>query len=125
MRIDAFQIVLTCLAHGQPRAVGFFVFRRFGDRLFARQKRTRARHARRLRGAQRRRTLKQNAPALDAGFGAEFQNLVSRAHRVFVVFDDEHSVAAIAQRHERLNQFLIIVRVQADARFIEHVDHAD
>ena len=41
------------------------------------------------------------------------------------MFDHEHGVAAIAQFAERGEQPLVVVRVQPDAGFVEHVDDTD
>ena len=41
------------------------------------------------------------------------------------MLDDEHAVALVDEAAERLEQALVVARVQADARFVEHVEHAD
>ena len=51
--------------------------------------------------------------------------VVGRAHRVFVVLDDDHRVAHVAKASERVEQPVVIARVQADRRFVENVEHAD
>ena len=41
------------------------------------------------------------------------------------MLDDEHGVALIAQLAEDVDQPLVVARVQADGRFVEHVQRAD
>ena len=63
--------------------------------------------------------------AAHAGAGAEVDEVVGRPHRVFVVFDDDDRVAQVAELGERVEQPLVVARVQADRRFVEDVQHAD
>ena len=44
---------------------------------------------------------------------------------VGVVFDDEHGVALIAELAKDVDQPLVVARVQADRRLVEHVERAD
>ena len=46
------------------------------------------------------------------------------ADGVFIVFDDEHGVAEIAQRFERFDEALVVALMQTDGRFVEHVEHS-
>ena len=41
-----------------------------------------------------------------------------------VVFDHEQRVALVAERFERADEALVVARMQADGRFIEHIEHA-
>ena len=125
LRIDVAEIIRTRLAHRQPGAVRRLRLRVARDREPARKVRASARLLDRQRGAGGRRALKQQLPALDASLGTELDHLVGEAHGLFVMLDHEHRVAAITQRDERIEEFLIIVRVQSDARLVEHVNHAD
>ena len=63
--------------------------------------------------------------AANAGAGAEIDDVVGRPHRVFVVLDDDHRVALVAQLGERFQQPVVVARVQADRRLVENVEHAD
>ncbi len=56
--------------------------------------------------------------------GAEIHDVIGAAYRFFIVLDDEDRIAEIAQSFERAQQAAIVARVQADRRFIEHVQHA-
>ncbi len=51
--------------------------------------------------------------------------MIGGPHRVFVVLDDDDRVAQVAQLGERVEQALVVARVQADRRFVENVEHAD
>ena len=63
--------------------------------------------------------------AADAGAGAEVDQVVGGPHRVFVVFDDDDRVAQVAELGERVEQALVVARVEADRGFVEDVEHAD
>src|ERR1700692_3711498 len=40
------------------------------------------------------------------------------------MLDDQHGVAQVAQRLQRLQQLFIVARVQANRGLVEHVEHA-
>ena len=40
------------------------------------------------------------------------------------MFDDHHSIAHIAQAQQRIQQRLVIARVQADTGLVEDIGHA-
>ena len=63
--------------------------------------------------------------AAHARAGAEVDDVVGRPHRVFVVLDDDHGVAQVAQLRERVEQPVVVARVQADRGLVENVEHAD
>ena len=63
--------------------------------------------------------------AANSGTGAEVEDLIGGAHRVFVVFHYYDRVALIAEPLERCQQPVVIARVQANRRFVENVEHAD
>ena len=63
--------------------------------------------------------------AAHAGAGAEVDDVVGRPHRVFVVLDHHHRVAHVAQPGQRVEQAVVVARMQADRRFVENVQHAD
>ena len=60
-----------------------------------------------------------------AGAGAEIDHVVRGAHRLFVVLDDDHRVAQVAQLLERREQPRVVALVQPDRRLVEDVQHAD
>ena len=59
-----------------------------------------------------------------AGAGTQVHDVVGAADRLFIVLDDEHGVAQIAQLFERGEQAAVVARVQADGRLVEHVKDA-
>ena len=61
----------------------------------------------------------------DSGSRSEIDQRVCSSHRVFVVLDHDQCIAQVSQAFERLEQFVVIPRVQSDRWFIEHVKHAD
>ena len=69
--------------------------------------------------------LRDDFAAMHAGAGADVDDVVGEADRVFVVLDHDHRVAQIAQARERAEQALVVALVQADRGLVEHVHHAD
>ena len=51
--------------------------------------------------------------------------MVGGAHRLFVVLDDDHGVAEVAQLLERREQPRVVALMQPDRRLVEDVEHAD
>ena len=68
--------------------------------------------------------LGDQIPARVARAGAEVHHVVGAANGFFVVLDDEHGVAQVAQFFERGDQAIVVARVQADGRLVQHVEHA-
>ncbi len=62
--------------------------------------------------------------AVDAGAGADVDDVVGGQDRVLVVLDDDHGVAEVAQVPQRGEQAVVVALVQADGRLVEHVEHA-
>ena len=58
-----------------------------------------------------------------AGARAHIQHMVGETHGLFVVLDHNDGVAQIAELRERVQQALVVARVQADAGFIEDIQH--
>ena len=71
-----------------------------------------------------RRALRHDLAAVDAGAGADVDDVVGRADRVLVMLDDDHGVAEVAQALERDQQPVVVALVQADRGLVEHVEHA-
>ena len=61
---------------------------------------------------------------MHAGARAHVDDLVGRAHHVFVVLDHDHAVADIAQVLQRGNQLVVVALVQADGGLVQHIHHA-
>jgi len=64
------------------------------------------------------------SPAADARAGTEVDDVVGRPHRVFVVLDDDDRVSHVAQPGERVEQPIVVARMQADRRLVQNVEHA-
>ena len=56
--------------------------------------------------------------------GAEVDDVVCAADGFLIVLDDEHGVAEIAERFERVEKAAVVARVQADGRLVENVEDA-
>ena len=97
--------------------------RRDFDLPLAREKRTR--HAARFASDFIRVADGDDFAAADAGAGAEVDEVIGGPHGVFVVFDDDDRVAEVAQVGQRIEQALVVARVEADRGFVENVKHAD
>jgi hypothetical protein len=61
---------------------------------------------------------------VNAGGGTEVDDAVGARHELVVVLDHEQRVALGAQGLERVDQAVVVAGVQADARLVEHVEHA-
>ena len=66
-----------------------------------------------------------HAAAVLAGAEAHVDDVIRHRDHVGVVLDDDHGVALIAQLPEDRDQPLVVARVQADRRLVEHVQRAD
>ena len=62
--------------------------------------------------------------AMDTGARAHIDDMVSGQDSVFVMLDNEHRVAEVAQAFQGLEQAFIVPLVEADAWLVEHVEHA-
>ena len=61
--------------------------------------------------------------AMHSRAGADFEDMIGRPDGVGVVLHDDHRVSQIAQPLERLDHLDVVLGVQSDARFVEHVQH--
>ena len=69
------------------------------------------------------RALEDDLPAAFARPGADLDDLVGRADDRLFVFDDDHGIGPVAEVLDRADQLMDVARVQADRRFVEHVEH--
>ena len=60
-----------------------------------------------------------------AGAESHVDEVIRDGDHVGVVFDDDHGVALIAELPKDRDQPLVVARVQADRRLVEHVERAD
>ena len=70
------------------------------------------------------RALGHDLAAVDARAGAEIDDMIGGADRVFVMLNHDHGVAEIAQALERDQQAVVVALVEADGGFIEDIEHA-
>ena len=71
-----------------------------------------------------RRALRHNLPAMHTCARTNVKDVIRLADRLFVMFNDDHRVALIAERFERAKQAVIVTLVQTDGRFIQHIKNA-
>ena len=69
--------------------------------------------------------LRHDPAAVHAGPRSDIDQVIRRANGVFVVFDDQHRVAQVAQVGQGFQQALVISLVQTDGGFVEDVHHTD
>ena len=71
-----------------------------------------------------RRSLRHNPSAALAGTGADVDDVVGAAYGVFVMLDHHQRVAALAQFAQGAQQDLVVTRMQADGRLVQHIANA-
>ena len=71
-----------------------------------------------------RRALGNDLAAMNAGAGADIDDMVGKPDRLLVMLHHDHRVAEIAQPLERLQQTGIVALVQPDRRLVEHIENA-
>src|SRR5262249_7302086 len=59
-----------------------------------------------------------------AGARPDVDDVIRAADRVFVVLDDDERIALVAELAQRGEQDLVVARMQADGRLVEHVADA-
>ena len=62
--------------------------------------------------------------AVDAGAGTDVDDMVGRAHGLFVMLHHDQSVSQVAQAVQRFQELGVVPLMQADARFVQNVQHA-
>ncbi len=120
--VDAAQVVHARAAHGEPLA-GQAALAGHLDAPPAREELA-GQRAGRLHDLGRR-ALGDDLAAVLAGPGAHVDEVVGRAHRLFVVLDDDHRVAEVAQAQQGVDEAPVVALVQADRGLVEDVEHAD
>ena len=59
-----------------------------------------------------------------AGAGAEIDHVIGALNGFGIVLDHQHRVAHVAQTRQRVEQAVVIARMQADGGLVQHVEHA-
>ena len=54
----------------------------------------------------------------------KIDDVIRRAHHLLVMLDDHHGVGPVAQALQRRDQALVVARMQADRRLVQHIQHA-
>ena len=62
--------------------------------------------------------------AAHAGAGPEIDDVIGAPDGVLVVLDDHQRVAMLRELGQRIEQHLVVARMQADGGLVEHVTHA-
>ena len=68
--------------------------------------------------------LRDDASSLAARAGAEIDDVVGAADRLFVMLDDHQRVAFGLELRQRVEQHAVIPRMQSDRRLVEDIAHA-
>ena len=68
--------------------------------------------------------LRHHRPAALARARPDIDDVIGAADRVLVMLDDDERIALVAELLQRVEQDLVVARMQADGRFVEHVAHA-
>ena len=69
-------------------------------------------------------SLHHDFAAMHAGPRTHLDDVVGCANRVLVVLHDDHRIADVAQAFERGDHLDVVFRMQADARLVQHIEHA-
>ena len=68
--------------------------------------------------------MRHHRAAVDARTRAHIDDVIRRADGILIMLYNDHGVAQIAQPSQRFEQAVIILLVQPDAGFIQHIEHA-
>src|ERR1043166_7160879 len=63
--------------------------------------------------------------AAHTGAGPEIEDVIGMANRVGIMLYDKDGVSQVTQPLKRAQQTVVVALVQADARFVQNVEHAD
>ena len=105
-------------------AVAVFTSRRGLQRMLDRVRQILARERIRLRREIGHAALRDDRAAALARARPNVDDVIGAADRVLVVLDDHQRVALVAELLQRVEQDLVVARMQADGRFVQHVAHA-
>ena len=117
----ALEVVLARPAHRQRLAVALSPLLGGGDRSLAGEELPGRRRLAREHVIDR--SLHHDRAAVDARSRAHLHEVIGGADGVLVVLHDDDRVADVAQALERGDHLHVVLRVQADARLVEHVEH--
>ena len=121
--VDVLEVVGARAADDERAAEGRTAGGRHGDAAFPPQVASGQRRVP-VRQQLRRRPLEHHLPAVRPRPGAEVDHVVGGPNGLFVVLDDHDGVPEVAQPAQRRQQPPVVPLMQADGRFVEHVEHA-
>src|SRR5688572_12723362 len=120
--VHVLQVVLARAAHGQDLAVARAPLLRHGNRPRTREE---------LAGRRRLRleyiregALHDNGAAMHAWSWSHLHDVIGSADGLLVMLDDDDRVADVAKTLERRDHLDVVLRMQTNARLVEHVEHA-
>ena len=61
---------------------------------------------------------------MDAGARPHVDDMIGGADRILIMLHHDHGVAEIAQTLQRFEQACVVALMQADGRFVQHIEHA-
>jgi hypothetical protein len=70
-----------------------------------------------------RRTLREDASAVNPGTGTEVNQVIRAGHELIVMLDHKDGVSLVAQALQSRDQALVVAGVKPNARFIEDIKH--
>src|SRR5690606_12610398 len=116
--VDVLQVVLASAAHDELTRSRTALLRNLDAPSSAQIVRRDAA----LRAIERaRRPFEHHLAAEVSRAGSEIDDVIGRTDRLLVVLHDDDGVSEIAQVSQRLDEPLVVARVEADARLVEHV----
>jgi hypothetical protein len=68
--------------------------------------------------------LPDDLSAVLPGAGAEVDEMIGAADRVFIVLDDDEGIPLVTQSHEGLEKGGVVAGMETDGRFVEDVEDA-
>ena len=68
--------------------------------------------------------MRHDLSAMHTCAGTDIEHVIGLADRFFIMFNDDHGVALIAQVFQRLQQTTIVTLVEPDGWLIKHVKNA-
>ena len=75
-------------------------------------------------GKRRMRARGDDVSAQAPGARADVDHIVGAADGVFIMLDHQQGIALVAQRDQRVEQYLVVARMQADRGLVKHIANA-
>src|SRR5262245_17106641 len=120
--MNVLEVVLTGSSHDQRLAVARTALSGHGDGLLTAEVFSCERFA--VDEDFPERTFRHELASMHAGAGTDFQNVIGSPDRIGVVLYNDYGVPQIAQSFERFDHLDVVLGMQSDAGFVEHVEHS-